>query len=357
MKGLFPVCMLDESWGFAGRVPASVMYHMGLGDSVARNQGDFSQLLRYWSDPEQREDLLRVSRQLQNEFRNETGFWKKNRAADEIRNAYRKLAESERAGESKLVDARLQEFAALPSRFPANSASRRLLIPLDVSACVNSAMTEIEAENKFKPEQMDHVRDILVFVTTRLRLYPQGVIGCGGFCMALSLRDHTGRSWVLKLEYHKCYPRVNMYNWELMRSAFAEHELERRIRLRQAVQTAQRPSAVKFSVGHTQPCHGPGLSVAFSIREHLGETLHGSVKTLLRTWRETGELGDEWRVIFLIVVHGLARLNEVAKISLLDVSPNNLYINGDKLSLADMGCAGVFEFKTEQAHRHPEVVN
>ena len=349
--GLFPVCLLKESWGFAARVPASVMHHMGLGDLVAHNKRDFSQLLRHWSDPGQRQELLRVAREIRSEFHNQIGFWKPGRPADEILNAFRKLAEMEPGDKLKMLDARLAEYAPSPSRFPVNNAAWKSLIPLDVHAAVESAMEKIEARKKFKPNQMNHVRVILMYLI-ELHFYPLDVIGCGGFCIAVSVRDHQGILNVLKLEYHQVYPSVNMHNCEMMRSAFAEHELARRSRNGQAVKAAQVPGTVKFVLGHTQ-ADEKGLSVVFSLREHLGETFHDSVKELFATWRETGELGDGVRVSFLIATFGLAQLNDL-QISLLDVSPNNLYIYNGTLRITDMGCAGVFEFRPDQEYRQPE---
>jgi hypothetical protein len=192
-----------------------------------------------------------------------------------------------------------------------------------------------------------------MYVVINLRLYPRDVIGCGGFCIAIVLVNHLGVLYVLKLEYHELFPRQNKHNSEIMRSAFAEYELARRLRNNSAVSPAQEPDVFKYALGHTQPDES-GLSVAFSIREHLGETFHQSVKEWFASWRETGEFGEGVRIAFLIATRGLATMNE-SRISLLDVSPTNLYIQNNTLRITDMGCAGVFEFKANQEYRQPEL--
>ena len=356
MLGLFPICFLDRWWGFPARVPAAVMYYCGLGDLVAHEKGRFSQLLRHWSDPGQRQELLRVSRELRSDFRNQTGFWKPDRASDEILNAFRKLAGMQPADKPKILDARLDAYPPSPSRFPVENAGWKSQTPLDLNETVETAMKKIDALQKFRTnDQMNHVREILWYVVITLRLYPRDVIGCGGFCMAIALVDCFGVLYALKLEFHKLFPRFNLHNSEIMRSAFAEHEVGRRLRNNSAVSPAQAPNVFKFALGHTQP-DKTGLSVAFSIREHLGETFHHSVKGWFASWRETGEFGDEVRTAFVTATFGLGTLNS-AKISLLDVSPNNLYIQNNKLRITDMGCAGVFEFKANQEHRQPELVD
>ena len=342
---------------------ASLMNCVGLGDLVANGINHALTLVEFWSHRDQDVRRMQISHDLRTEYLAQKGFWDQKRVPAEIVNVFRQIAANSckhsrncDKTSSKHVDARLPEKFPLPTtRFPDSSDDRaawKPLIPLAPQSMLDSLMVMIRNCKKFDDEQMPMVFDILCLSLRNQRL-PTKVIGVGGFCIALECIA-WGRKEpdVLKIEYHRVFmlgKDFNSYNSELMRAVNAEAHFKKRIGRLRCVKTADIPgslSAGDFAhvLGFTKPRGEQGEVVVFNCRALLKNQFGDLMRAEFVKFKQTGELGDQVRILQQLLQNALGRVNADGKISIMDVSPTNFFLDDDNtIVFSDMGGAAVHQ--------------
>jgi hypothetical protein len=372
-QGILAIGLLPTGAACQQRAAASLMNNLGLGDFVANNENDALGLLEFLSCRDQDAMRLQMARALRGEFHRQEGFWNQKWLAAELLNGFRQIASNSRQefpnGDQvsrKHVDARLSNtFTSATDRSPDPGRAWKRLIPLEPSSMLQLLMIEIGKHKKFDEAQMPKVFDILCLLLKNKKL-PEKVIGVGGFCMAIQCASAArSESDVLKLEYHQVFitgDEDNAYNSEILRAVNGEEHFKKRIGRIRGVRIAENPETegdFRHPLGFTKPQRGSSEIasevVVFNYRQFLPTQLRDSMKPEFDKFREFGELGDSVRILQQVLVNGLGQLNANGHISLMDVSPSNIFFDGDNILenhqntivLSDMGGAAVHQLPGE----------
>jgi len=335
--------LLQAAAACAQLAAASLMDCVGLGDFVARDPDHALTLVDFWSHQDQ--DGLRetMSRVLRREYLAQEGFWNQKRMPAELVNAFKQIAANSRLNGGKIspqhVDARLpKEFPLPTNRFPDSSDDRtawKPLIPLDPSSELELLMEQVRNFGQFESEQLPMVYDVFC-CALRNKILPTEIIGSGGFCVAwkCATERKIGHQ-VLKIEYHRVFVTGkddNTYNSEIIRGVYGEAHFKMRCGRIRAVRIAETPETVgdfAHAIGLTKP-RGPQCEVlVFNFRTLLSNQWADLMETEFGKFRVSGELSDKVRLIQQVVQNSLGHLNENGKISFMDVSPRNLFFDGD----------------------------
>jgi len=373
--GMLIICMIRSMAGSTQRAAATFMHQLGLDDCVANDEDGVLALVQYWSHKDQDARRKKLRDDLRHEFLTQTGpFFDQRRIPSEIVRGFRTIAKNS-LDESpdglrvsnKPVDARLDEFSPSASRVTCNTGCKPL-IPCEPSSQLALIMRQILNLQAFVEEQIPMVQSIL-FLALENGIYPDEVIGKGSFTVAIRCLNRNLEEGVLSLEFHRVFLKVgdiNLHNCEIARGAYAEHALnmrKTRSKIVKAVENPVRNGDFSCAFGHTKPAGDKGEVVVFRYRALLRNRLQEFLKEEFDDWfRQTGELRDKVRIVQQAVHAALGQLNDQMRISHLDVSPANLYIEGrleesleeDQIGvvLPDLGNAAVHALP-DQISSHP----
>jgi predicted O-linked N-acetylglucosamine transferase (SPINDLY family) len=357
--GLLVISLITSKAGSIQRAAATFMHQLGLDDCVANDEDGVLALVQYWCHQDRDQIRKKLRDDLRHEFVTQTGpFFDQRRIPSEILHGFRTIAKNslELSPDglrlsNKPVDARLDQFSPSLSRVSCNTACKPL-IPCEPSSQLTLIMKGVAALKMFKEEQMPMVFSILCLALEN-GIYPDRVIGTGGFTVAIGCLTRSLEEGVLSLEHHPVFVKnkdKNLHNSEIARGAYAELELKTRIGRSFSVRAVENPlrtGAFSCAFGHTRPVGDKGEVVVFRYRALLRNQLRHFFQVEFDFFRKTGELRDSVRLVQQAVHVALGQLNDEAKISHLDVSPANLFIEGSPeddqiyVLLPDLGGAGV----------------
>ena len=370
--GMLIICMVTSKAGSIQRAASTFMHLLGLDDCVANDQDGALALVQYWSHKDQDQRRRELRDELRKEFVDQTGpFFNQRRGPAEILEGFRKIAKNSLEEfpdgdqvSKKAVDARLPEFAPSDSR-ASSCPGCKPVIPCEPSSQLTLIMKAVKEMDKFVSEQLPMVESIL-YLALQNNLYPEAVIGSGGFTVAIACIDKCSVRGVLSIEHHRVFKAKdgsNLYNSELARGAHAEGQvnniLGRSSSVVRAVDNPYRNGDFSCAFGTTKPRGEKGEMVVFRYRELLQNQWRIFFKQEIDAgFRKTGELGDQVRVVQGAVHRALGLLNDEANISHGDVSPANLFIEGNVengevgIVLPDLGSAASHA-KPGQISCHP----
>jgi hypothetical protein len=348
------------------------LHQLGLDNCVANDDDGVLALAEYWCHKDQDQERERLRDILRNEFLSQKGpFFDQSRIPQEIVRGFRMIAKNslEESPDglrvsNKPVDARLERFSPLPSRVSCNPGCRPL-IPCEPSSQLTLIMKEIEAYEVFDAVQLPMVHGILCLALQN-NILPEKVLGKGGFNLVIECSTKSLVKGALSLEYHHVYLTGgdwNLHNSELARGAYAEAELNKRIGRSSTVRAVGNPvlkGDFSCAFGHTKPVGEKGEVVVFRFRALLRNQLRDIYKQEFdQQFHRTGEMSDKVRCVQQAVHVAVGQMNDKGKMSHLDLSPSNLYIedsseeNQTVVWVPDLGCAAVHALPT-QISCHPE---
>ena len=363
--GAIPIVLLDKTSAFQGRAGAIMNMQLGLGSLVASTPENFETLLLAWSQDDKREERGRLSREFQQDFINQRGFWDQDRPKDELVHAFMKIAE--KGGALEPVDGRIDRYKPPDDRYPEQAAWKPL-------ARVGEPHMEMELvyakiKDRFEAPQLPHVRNILCWAIEK-GLRPQTVLGAGGHCLALFCSLIDGLDQVLRIEFRSRYASAagNLHNSELARTVFTESEVIKRLPRDPFIRTASvLPKAhgeLSFALGQTTP-GADQVTVMFSVREYIPHSLDDILKKSRKNFWENGVVDELFRIVFQILFAAISRLN-AKMVFLMDASPSNIFLTnidafyagaeGAKrplVILPDLGGSAVFPFQDETGNHVP----
>ena len=358
--GILVICLIMANAGSTQRAASTFMHQLGLGDLIANDQEGVLKLVEYLCHPEQDNLRKKLRDVLHNEFRAQTGpFFHQSRIPCEIVHGFRTIAKNSLEEfpdgdqvSNKAVDARLPQFAPMPSRLPDCRVLQQCLTISEPSTELQLLMGQIEERRYFAERQLPLVERILRSAVQK-GIIPVKVVGTGGYTVVFGCASGGYLNGALSVEHHPVFFKPghkNLHNSEVCRGAFAEAAFYMRIFRSDSVKVVETPISngdYSSAFGYTRPVGDKGLVVVFRYRSLLHNQLREIFKEEFTPFLQQGELGDAVRIIMQNVHHAIGFLNDKGCISHTDISPANLFIEGSPedyestVVLADLGSAAV----------------